>query len=77
MADLTLVNLNMLFMRYGETIDRELHVPLGCLYLTQALTDAGYAVDFRDYQLCPGDDPEFHHTLSSPPRGRSRPDSDL
>jgi len=57
MADITLVNLNMLFMRYGEEIERELHVPLGPLYLTRALEDAGYAVDFRDYQTCPSDDP--------------------
>jgi len=56
-ADITLVNLNMLFMRYGEEIERELHVPLGCLYLTRALEDAGFEVDFRDYQLCPSDDP--------------------
>ena len=56
-ADITLVNLNMLFMRYGEEIERELHVPLGPLYLTRALEDAGFEVDFRDYQLCPSDDP--------------------
>ena len=56
-ADLTLVNLNMLFIRYGEEIERELHVPLGCLYLTRALEDAGFEVDFLDYQLCPSDDP--------------------
>jgi len=57
MADLTLINLNMLFMRYGEEVEREKHVPLGCLYLTRALEDAGYEVDFRDYQVCPSDDP--------------------
>ena len=56
-ADLTLVNLNMLFMRYGEEIERELHVPLGCLYLTRALEDAGFGVDFRDYQTCDTGDP--------------------
>jgi len=56
-ADITLVNLNMLFMRYGDEVERELHVPLGCLYLTRALENAGFKVDFRDYQLCPGDDP--------------------
>ena len=56
-ADLTLVNLNMLFMRYGEEVERERHVPLGPLYLTRALEDAGFAVDFRDYQLADGDDP--------------------
>ena len=57
MSDLTLVNLNMLFMRYGEEIERELHVPLGCLYLTTALEKAGFEVDFRDYQTVPSDQP--------------------
>ncbi|HUU17233.1 MAG TPA: radical SAM protein [Sedimentisphaerales bacterium] len=57
MADITLVNLNMLYIRYGEQTDRELHVPLGPLYLTRALEDAGFAVDFRDYQLCEAGDP--------------------
>ncbi len=56
-ADLTLINLNMLFMRYGEQIERERHVPLGCLYLTTALERAGFTVDFRDYQLCESGDP--------------------
>jgi radical SAM superfamily enzyme YgiQ (UPF0313 family) len=56
-ADLTLVNLNMLFMRYGEQIERERHVPLGCLYLTAALERAGFTVDFRDYQLNDFGDP--------------------
>ena len=53
MADITLVNLNMLFMRYGEEIERELHVPLGPLYLTRALEDAGFEVDFRECQSAP------------------------
>jgi len=56
-ADITLVNLNMLFMRYGEEIERELHVPLGPLYLARALEDAGFEVDFRDYQCVDSDDP--------------------
>jgi anaerobic magnesium-protoporphyrin IX monomethyl ester cyclase len=56
-ADITLVNLNMLFMRYGEEVERELHVPLGPLYLTRALEDAGFAVDFRDYQCVESNDP--------------------
>jgi len=56
-ADITLVNLNMLFMRYGEEVERELHVPLGPLYLTRALEDAGLAVDFRDYQCVESDNP--------------------
>ena len=50
-ADITLLNLNLLYVRYLDTVDRELHVPLGCLYLTRALADAGFSVDFRDYQL--------------------------
>jgi len=56
-ADITLINLNMLFMRYGEEVERELHVPLGPLYLTRALDDAGFKVDFRDYQCVDSDDP--------------------
>ena len=56
-ADITLINLNMLFMRFGEEVERELHVPLGPLYLTRALEDAGLAVDFRDYQTVASDKP--------------------
>jgi anaerobic magnesium-protoporphyrin IX monomethyl ester cyclase len=56
-ADITLINLNMLFMRYGEEVERELHVPLGPLYLTRAMEDAGFAVDFRDYQCVASDEP--------------------
>ena len=56
-ADITLINLNMLFMRYGEEVERELHVPLGPLYLTRALEDAGFSVDFRDYQCVDSDQP--------------------
>ncbi len=56
-ADITIVNLNMLFIHYAENIERELHVPLGPLYLTRALEDAGFTVDFRDYQTCPSEDP--------------------
>jgi anaerobic magnesium-protoporphyrin IX monomethyl ester cyclase len=56
-ADITLINLNMLFLRYGEQIDHERHVPLGPLYLTRALEEAGFQVDFRDYQMYEGPDP--------------------
>ncbi len=56
-ADITLINLNMLFLRYGDQIDRERHVPLGPLYLTRALEDEGFKVDFRDYQTHEGPDP--------------------
>ena len=51
MADITLINLNMLFIRYGEEAERELHVPLGPLYLTTALIETGFDVDFRDYKI--------------------------
>jgi len=57
MADITLVNLNMLLVRYIDAIERELHVPLGPLYLTSALERAGCEVDFRDYQLSEYDEP--------------------
>lgn len=57
MADITFVNLNMLFVRYSDAYDKELHLPLGLLYLTSVLENAGYDVDFRDYQHCEADDP--------------------
>jgi radical SAM superfamily enzyme YgiQ (UPF0313 family) len=57
MADITFINLNMLFVRYSDSYDRELHLPLGLLYLTTVLEEEGYEVDFRDYQMCPSDDP--------------------
>ena len=63
MSDITLINLNMLFMRYGEEIERERHVPLGPLYLTRALEDAGFEVDFRDYQMVDTDDPFERETF--------------
>lgn len=70
MADITLVNLNLLFMRYGQEIERERHVPLGCLYLTSALEKAGFEVDLRDYQLTESNDPfgmdEFLAFLDNP-----------
>lgn len=57
MADITLVNLNMLLVRYVDAIEKELHVPLGPLYLISALEQAGFSVDFRDYQLAEYDEP--------------------
>ncbi|HPB99804.1 MAG TPA: hypothetical protein PKW66_28040, partial [Polyangiaceae bacterium] len=50
-ADVTLLNLNMLCVRYVDRSESEVHLPLGPLYLAHALEKAGYAVDFRDYQL--------------------------
>ena len=56
MADITFVNLNMLLVRYADSVDQERHLPLGLLYLTSVLEEAGYEVDLRDYQLCPVED---------------------
>jgi anaerobic magnesium-protoporphyrin IX monomethyl ester cyclase len=49
--DLTLLNLNMLYLRFDDRIERESHLPLGPLYLCTALQNAGFSVDFRDYQF--------------------------
>lgn len=57
MADITLINLNMLFVRYVDGTEKELHFPLGLLYLATALEKAGMVVDFRDYQFADCDDP--------------------
>ncbi len=57
MAHMTLVNMNMLYMRSTDTVERELHTPLGTLYLTRALERAGHYVDFRDYQRVESSDP--------------------
>lgn len=57
MSDITLLNMNMLFVRYSDSVERELHVPLGVLYLTRILEDAGVDVDLRDYQVNEYDDP--------------------
>ncbi len=57
MADITFINLNMLFVRYSDAYDKELHLPLGLLYLTSVLENADYEVDLRDYQTCDSDDP--------------------
>lgn len=51
MADITILNLNMLYVRYFDAVERERHLPLGPLYVTAALEDAGFTVDFRDYQM--------------------------
>jgi radical SAM superfamily enzyme YgiQ (UPF0313 family) len=63
-ADLTLVNLNMLLIRYVDAMERELHVPLGPLYLTASLERAGFRVDFRDYQVCDAAEPFLPEALA-------------
>lgn len=56
MADITILNLNLLYVRYYDTVERERHIPLGPLYVTSALEKAGFTVDFRDYQMHEADE---------------------
>lgn len=60
-ANITLINMNLLYINLGGRIDYETHPPLGLLYLTSVLERAGHTVDFIDYQMFPlerpGDDP--------------------
>ncbi|MBN1185049.1 MAG: B12-binding domain-containing radical SAM protein [Bacteroidales bacterium] len=52
MADITLVNLNMLYVKFLDgKIMRQNHLALGPMYLVSALENAGIEVDFRDYQM--------------------------
>ncbi|MDX9719293.1 MAG: radical SAM protein [Myxococcota bacterium] len=62
-ADITLVNLNMLLIRYVDAMEREPHVTLGPLYLTAVLEEAGFRVDFRDYQMCNHEEPFYPESL--------------
>jgi anaerobic magnesium-protoporphyrin IX monomethyl ester cyclase len=55
--DITLVNMNLLHIVYGDRVDREAHVPLGLLYLVSILEEQGYHVDLRDYQGQTGENP--------------------
>ena len=57
MYDITLVNMNLLHIVYGDRVDREAHVPLGLLYLVSVLEEQGYHVDLRDYQLLSAENP--------------------
>ena len=50
-ADITILNLNMLYVRYFDSVERERHLPLGPLYVASALEAAGFVVDLRDYQM--------------------------
>ncbi|OGR13169.1 MAG: hypothetical protein A2341_08720 [Deltaproteobacteria bacterium RIFOXYB12_FULL_58_9] len=56
MSDITILNLNMLYVRYFDRVERERHIPLGPLYVTAALEDEGFHVDFRDYQTHEADE---------------------
>ena len=47
----------MLYLRYENEVDAEHQLPLGLLYVTRALKDKGFKVEFLDYQFCLSDDP--------------------
>lgn len=65
-ADITLLNLNMLFVRYADgRTEREKHLPLGPLYLAAAWERAGFTVDFRDYQTHDCADPFRPETIAA------------
>jgi anaerobic magnesium-protoporphyrin IX monomethyl ester cyclase len=65
MCDITLVNMNLLYIIYPDGIDREYHIPLGLLYLVSVLEEQGYRVDLRDYQLDTGENLfDTEHTLA-------------
>ena len=65
-ADITLVNLNMLYVRYADgRTEREKHLPLGPLYLAAALERAGFTVDFSDYQTHVCADPFRPETIAA------------
>ena len=52
MADITLINLNMLYVKFLDgSIVRQTHIPPGIVALLAALEKNGIGVDFRDYQL--------------------------
>lgn len=52
-ADITLVNMNLLYINLDGRIDYEAHPPLGLLYLTSVLERAGRSIDLVDYQVLP------------------------
>ncbi len=56
-ADITLINMNLLYMNVGGSVDYEAHPPLGLLYLASALEREGFAVDLVDYQVFPRENP--------------------
>lgn len=58
LADLTLVNVNLLRFNLSGRIDHEVHPPLGLLYLVSVLERAEYAVDYVDLQLHPLERPD-------------------
>ena len=52
-ADITLANINLLYINNQSTVDHEVFAPLGPLYLIASLERADYVVDFADHQLLP------------------------
>jgi hypothetical protein len=56
--DITLINLNLMLVRGEKSLDRQVYVPLGLLYIAAYLERQGYNVEFADYQTY-SDAPSF------------------
>lgn len=50
-ADVTLININLMYATISDSVDLQLYLPLGALYLASCLEKEGFSLDFRDYQL--------------------------
>ena len=48
--DITLLNLNLMQVNLGSSVDRQAYLPLGLLYIAACLEREGYNVEFADYQ---------------------------
>ena len=49
-ADVTLLNLNLMLVNADGTFDQQAYVPLGLLYVASTLEQQGYNVEFGDFQ---------------------------
>ncbi len=49
-ADATLINLNLMLVNLGSSVDRQTYLPLGLLNIAACLEREGYNVEFADYQ---------------------------
>lgn len=54
---ITLINLNMMYGNIKGTIDQQVYIPLGLLYIASVLEKKGYKVILKDYQLSKSKNP--------------------
>jgi radical SAM superfamily enzyme YgiQ (UPF0313 family) len=52
-ADITLINMSLLYIKSRNTSDYEIHLPLGLMYIISSLEQQKFIVDFIDHQLFP------------------------